>query len=199
MNVRLPNPCPEGLLSLEQCLAGRRSIRSFSSQPVSLPEISQLLWAAQGITSPEGFRTAPSAGALYPLTIYTVAGNVDGLTAGIYRYSPDRHELIAIGDGDRRKDLARAALGQESISDAPVSLVITAVYEKTTWKYGQRGIQYVHQDTGHAAQNICLQTAALKLGTVPIGAFKDTDVSDVLALQYDEVPLYILPVGRIQT
>ena len=196
MNVRLPKPQLDGHVSLEQSLARRRSIRNFSNKPLSLQEVSQLLWAAQGITSSHGFRTAPSAGALYPLKVYAVAGNVDKLTAGVYLYDPGEHELHIATEGDLRSALTGAALGQDAILGGAVNIIFTAIYEKTTWKYGQRGIQYVHMDAGHAAQNVCLQATALGLGTVTIGAFRDEKVSEVLKLRRDEVPLYILPVGR---
>lgn len=197
MIVRLPKPEIDSGVSLEKCLAGRRSVRMFTGKPLSPADVSQLLWAAQGITSPEGFRTAPSAGALYPLTVYLVAGGMENLDPGVYRYDPVNHSLTRTVNTDRRRELTRAALGQQSIHAAAFSLVIAAVYERTTWKYGQRGIRYVHMDAGHAAENICLQAYALKLGTVPIGAFDDREVSTVLQLQPDEVPLYILPVGKI--
>lgn len=196
MTIKLPAPSIKGKVSLEECLTGRRSVRNFSNEAISLEDVSQLLWSAQGITSKDGFRTAPSAGALYPLSLYIVAGNVSGLADGLYLYVPEKHELTMKEKGDKRLELTNAALNQEAIKMAAFSIIITAVYEKTTWKYGQRGIQYVHMDAGHAAQNICLQAQALSLKTVPIGAFRDEEVSSALALQYDEVPLYIMPVGK---
>jgi SagB-type dehydrogenase family enzyme len=164
-----------------------------------LAETGQLLWAAQGVTSAEGFRTAPSAGALYPLYLCLLAGSVKNLDPGVYRYDPAAHVLTGILMEDRREALARAALGQQSISSAAAVLVMTAVYEKTTTKYGERGIRYVHMDSGHAAQNVCLQTYALGLATVPIGAFDDRAVSRILELARHEHPLYILPIGRTRT
>jgi SagB-type dehydrogenase family enzyme len=196
MTVQLPKPELDSSVSLERCLFGRRSIRNFIPHPLSIAAVSQLLWAAQGITSPEGFRTAPSAGALYPLSVYAVAGSVENLDPGVYRYNPGKHRLTRTINSDRRRELTRAALGQQSIYSAPVSLVIAAVYEKTTRKYGQRGIRYVHMDAGHAAQNVCLQAYSLKLGTVPVGAFDDREVALILQLDPDEVPLYILPIGK---
>lgn len=196
MTVQLPKPELDSSVSLERCLSGRRSIRNFPHHPLSIADVSQLLWAAQGITSPEGFRTAPSAGALYPLSVYAVAGSVENIDPGVYRYNPGKHRLTRTVNSDRRRELTRAALGQQSIYSAPVSLVIAAVYEKTTRKYGQRGIRYVHMDAGHAAQNVCLQAYSLKLGTVPVGAFDDREVALILQLDPDEVPLYILPIGK---
>ena len=157
MSVHLPKPQLDSETSLEKCLAGRRSVRALSAAPVTLAEVSQLLWAGQGITSPLGFRTAPSAGALYPLTIHLVAGKVKNLEPGVYRYIPEKHQLSKTLAADRRMELTRAALSQQSINASAFSLVIAAVYEKTTSKYGQRGIRYVYMDAGHAAQNVCLQ------------------------------------------
>jgi SagB-type dehydrogenase family enzyme len=194
--IKLPEPQYDSEVSLEQSLLERRSVRSYSGQPLTLREISQLLWAAQGLTDPGGFRTAPSAGGLYPLELYLVAGDVEGLTAGVYRYQPGGHQLVKTGEGDKRAELAKAALGQEWVEEGAVSIVFTAVYERTTGKYGERGIRYVHMEVGHAAQNLCLQATALGLGAVTIGAFYDKEVSRLLNLPDDEEPLYIIPVGR---
>ena len=143
-----------------------------------------------------GGRTAPSAGALYPLEVYVVVGNVEGLTSGVYRYVPTRHELTRIQDIDVRQDLARAGLGQTWIKEAAICIVITTVYERTTKKYGDRGVRYVHMEAGHAAQNIYLQATALGLGMVTVGAFSDNQVREILGVPDDEVPLYVIPVGR---
>jgi SagB-type dehydrogenase family enzyme len=183
-------------MPLEQCLAGRRSVRKLAGDPLPLTAVSQLLWAGQGITSRSGLRTAPSAGALYPLLLYAVAGRITELEAGIYRYIPGEHILEAVLAGDLLEDLCAAALGQGAIRRSALCLVLTAVYERTTGKYGRRGVQYVHLDAGHAAQNICLQATALGLGTVPIGAFDDDRVKSTLRLPAEEAPLYILPVGK---
>lgn len=196
MNKKLPDPRHDSGMRLEQCLAKRRSVRRFKDEPLTLPEIAQILWAAQGISAKNGYRTAPSAGALYPLEVYLVAGRVQDLAAGVYHYLPQNHELQQVLQGDVRVGLARDALGQSAVLHGAASLVVTAVYERTTWKYGQRGIQYVHLDAGHAAQNICLQVTALGLGTVPIGAFYDERVIETLHLPKEEVPLYIMPMGK---
>jgi SagB-type dehydrogenase family enzyme len=167
----------------------RRSVRSYKDDRLDLSEISQILWSAQGITSPRRFRTAPSAGALYPLELYVIAGNVKNLSPAIYKYQPGKHVLIKIVAGDLRSELSRAAL-------APAVLLFCAVFERTTGKYGRRGIRYVHMEVGHAAQNVCLQAIALGLNTVVIGAFRDTDVKKIANLADDEQPLYFVPVGR---
>ena len=194
--VLLPTPVFDSQTSVEQAMQSRRSVRTYSLEPLILAEVSQLLWAAQGITHPDGLRTAPSAGALYPLVIYLVAGNVTDLPAGVYQYQPQDHTLIQTSAGDKRQDLFEAALQQSAVKDAAIVLVISAVYERTTVKYGQRGIRYVHMEVGHAAQNVYLQAESLELGTVFIGAFHEDEVRAVLQIHEEEVPLGLMPVGR---
>ena len=194
--LHLPDPSLESDTSIEQALRQRRSIRDYKDAPLTLIELSQLLWAAQGITAPPNYRTAPSAGALYPLELYVISGNVENLPAGVYRYLPREHGLVKIAAGDRRAALSRAALDQDSVREAPMVLGITAIFERTTVKYGDRGIQYVHIEMGSVAQNVYLQAESLDLGTVFIGAFIDVDVMAVLDLEEPEVPLCLLPVGR---
>ena len=195
--IRLPGPAQDSKTSIEKALLKRRSVRSFKDSSLTLAEVSQLLWAAQGITSPGGLRTAPSAGALYPLEIYLVAGNVDALPDGVYHYRPVKHELARVIRGDKRTELCAAALGQTSVRNAAAVIVFAAVYERTTVKYGARGVQYVHMETGHAAQNVSLQAVPLHLGTVVIGAFQDAEVRKVLKMPDREQPLYVMPVGRM--
>ena len=194
--MKLPKPRYDSGVSLEQSLLQRRSVRSYKGQPLTLQEISQLLWAAQGITDASGLRTAPSAGALYPLEVYVVVGDVQDLPSGVYRYEPDGHQLVKTIDGDKRASLASAALGQGCVKKGAVAFVFTGVYERTTGKYGDRGIRYVHIEVGHAAQNLCLQATAMALGSVTIGAFSDEQVTRLLNLPEEEQPLYIIPVGR---
>ena len=194
--IELPEPRYESKVSIEEALLSRRSIREYTGEPLTLQEVSQLLWATQGITDPRGFRTAPSAGALYPLELYVVVGDVENLAKGVYRYEPQEHELIKVLDGDQRLEVAKAALKQESVEKAAIDIVVTAVYERTTVKYGDRGIRYVHMEVGHAAQNLCLQATAMNLGTVTVGAFYDEQVKEVLNLPENEQPLYIIPVGK---
>lgn len=193
--IRLPQPRLYGTTSVEAALAARRSVRSFANRPVTFEELSQLLWAAQGITHPRGLRTAPSAGALYPLELILVAGNVAALPAGTYRYAPEGHHLARVAEGDQRPALADAALGQSPIRKAAVVIAIVADYGKMTAKYGERGVRYVHLEAGHAAQNICLQAEALGLGAVVIGAFSDNDVAGLLQSSGRQ-PLYLIPLGR---
>jgi SagB-type dehydrogenase family enzyme len=181
---------------VERALQERRSIRDFKSQPLRIAEVSQLLWAAQGITASGGLRTAPSAGALYPLEVYLFAGNVAGLPEGVYKYRPDGHLVIRTVEGDKRMELSRAALGQTSISDGAAVLLLTAVYGRTTARYGERGIRYVHIEIGHVGQNVCLQAVALNLGAVVIGAFDDSRVKRIANLMPQEEPLYLIAIGK---
>ena len=194
--IKLPDPKYDSDTSIEETLRRRRSVRSFNDSPLTLAEISQLLWAAQGITTPKGLRAAPSAGALYPLEVYVIAGNVDGLPDGVYNYRPYRHELVMVVKGDKRTELCSASLDQTSVRNAAAAIVFAAVYERTTVKYGDRGMQYVHIETGHAAQNVLLQAVPLALGTVVIGAFYDDAVKNILKMSDRERPLYIMPVGK---
>ncbi|MDH4234685.1 MAG: SagB/ThcOx family dehydrogenase [Gallionella sp.] len=193
--VNLPQPPSAGTKSLEEALAQRRSTREFAPGALTLDEVSRLAWAAQGVTAPER-RTAPSAGATYPLEVYLVACDVGGLAAGVYRYRPESHRLEAVSVGDLRVPLAAAAVDQKWISRAAMVVGFAAVFERTTARYGKRGERYVHMEAGHAAQNLLLQAAALGLGATPVGAFNDAAVARLLRLPAGEAPLYLVPVGR---
>jgi SagB-type dehydrogenase family enzyme len=188
--MALPEPRPQEGLSLEETLAQRRSVRSFTEEELTLEEISQLLWAAQGLTAAWGGRTAPSAGALYPLEIYVATAD------GLYHYVPRGHKAIIESQDDLRLKIWEAALEQDAIRESPAVFVITAVYERTAKKYGDRAERYVKLEAGHACQNILLQAVALDLGAVPIGAFYDDQVQAVLSLPPDHEPLYLIPVGH---
>ncbi len=197
--IFLPLPHRITNMVVEDAIRLRRSIRSYLKEPLSLEELSMLLWAAQGITDViEHKRAAPSAGAMYPLVLYVVVGKngVEDLEAGVYRYHVLRHSLIFHKPGDLRYELAHAALDQECVREAPVDIVFVAIFERTTTRYGERGIRYVFIDVGHAAENIYLMATALGLGTVAVGAFMDEDVAEVLDLELWEKPVYIMPVGR---
>jgi SagB-type dehydrogenase family enzyme len=191
--IRLPKPKEKGSISIEETLRQRRSIRDYKKAQLSLEQISQLLWAGSGKNLYQ--RTAPSAGATYPLEIYLVVGEVEGLGPGIYHYSYSTHSLEKIKDQDIRSRLSQASLGQRMIEKAPINIIISADYGRTTSYYGQRGVRYVHMEVGHVGQNISLQVNALGLGTVMIGAFEDQQVKEVLGIK--EEPLYIIPVGKI--
>jgi SagB-type dehydrogenase family enzyme len=194
--IKLPDPVRAGQVSLEETLTQRRSLREFSDAAIALADIAQLCWAAQGITGAKDHRSAPSAGALYPLELYVAVGRAEGVDPGIYHYAPLAHILEQRVDDDLRRALYRAALEQEWVRDAPLILVITAVYQRTTRKYRDRGGRYAHIEAGHAAQNLLLQATALGLAGVPVGAFDDDDIQKVLQAPPNETPLYLLPVGR---
>lgn len=195
-HITLPQPLTTGNISVEEALLTRKSTRTYSKEYLLLSEISQLLWAAQGITRQDGKRTAPSAGALYPLELYIVAGQVHGLDPGVYRYHPQEHTLERVIHGNRQKELSAVALKQQSIQDGAAVLVVAGVYSRTARKYAKRAERYVHIETGHAAQNVFLQAMSLGLSTVVIGAFDDSGVKRVLRMQRNESPLLIMPLGR---
>ncbi len=195
--VKLPEPMLEGRMSLEEAIYRRRSIRSYLKEPLTLQEVGQLLWAAQGVTYQEkGFRSAPSAGATYPLVIYLSvrAGGVEGLAPGIYMYEPLGHRLYLVKSGDFSVELAEAALDQRWVREAPVCIVVAANFERTVSVYGERGVRYVYMEAGHVGQNIYLQATALGLGTVAVGAFHDDEVKRIVGCPED--PIYLFPVGR---
>jgi SagB-type dehydrogenase family enzyme len=188
--ARLPHPTVKGNMSVEEALSARRSVREYSSTDISENDLSQIVWAAQGITDSQGFRAAPSAGALYPIEVYVVN------TAGVYHYIPLNHSLEKIKEGNVKGDLMQAALNQNAVGQAPLDLVIAGVYERTAVKYGDRAERYVHLEAGHVAQNALLQCTALHLGAVPIGAFDDAKVQDVLGISREYHPLYIISIGH---
>ncbi len=188
--IALPEPDLRGALTLEEALQKRESYRRFSGDPLSRKELSQVLWAAQGLTRGWGARTAPSAGALFPLETYAV------LADGVYHYLPGKHEILRLSDLDRREVLAAAALGQEFIRQAPVTIATAVVLERIARKYGSRGERYALIEAGHAAQNVLLEATALGLGAVPVGAFHDEAVRKALGLPEDHKPVYLIPVGH---
>jgi len=188
--IDLPQPEVTGGASLADVLARRRSVREYQPLPLDMTDISQLLWAAQGVTSSTGQRTAPSAGGLYPLELYLVT------QSGRYHYDPNRHQLEVLGEDDVRTELSRAALSQEAVEEAAAVFVVAAVFSRTEQKYGARAERYVNLEAGHAAQNLLLQAVSLGLGAVPIGAFHNDEVQDVLDLPADHEPLYLIPVGH---
>lgn len=204
--VKLPPPALDGSVPVEKCLAQRRSVREYANTPLTLADISQLLWAAYGITRPvpnvpqsrDGLRTAPSAGAIHPLELHVVAGNVTGLGPGVYRYRPETHDLALAAAGDKRPALFLAAASQTCIRDAPASIVYSAVFSLNTDRCGDRGRErYVCMDLGHSAENVYLQCGSMGLGTCAIGAFYDDAVKLVARMTKPEEPLYIMPVGYL--
>jgi SagB-type dehydrogenase family enzyme len=188
--ITLPEPRLTSDVALEEALAGRRSVREYTEDALDPNSIGQLLWAAQGITNREGKRTAPSAGATYPLEVYVVTAD------GVFRYQPGGHLLVVLAAGDRRSELAAAALDQEWVAEAPAVFVITVVVERTAERYGDRAGRYVDLEAGHAAQNLLLEAVALGLGAVPVGAFYDDRVQSTLGIPADHAPRYLIPVGR---
>ncbi|MCD5396246.1 MAG: SagB/ThcOx family dehydrogenase [Candidatus Pacebacteria bacterium] len=196
--IYLPQPRYESEVSLEEAILRRRSRRKYKKEPLSLFEVSQLLWSAQGITDKKrNFRTAPSAGALYPLEVYLVVGAVENLLPGVYKYYPKEHKIVRVKEEDLRKELREASFGQKWVEDGAVSLVFAGVFERTTKKYGKKGVLYVYMEAGHASQNVYLQAEALGLGTVTVGGFLEERVKEILSLPENETPLYIMPVGKL--
>lgn len=187
--ITLPEPNRKGSVPLEKAIAARRSKRNFSSKSLTPKQISQLCWAAQGQEAGGRYRTTPSAGATYPLELIIVTGD------GLFHYLPAEHSLKKLTGLDLRNDLASAAWGQEFIEAAPLILVFTAEFSRTTNHYGERGIRYVYMEAGHAAQNVHLQAEALGLGSVAVGAFDDNSVSKVLSLPKNIEPIYMVTVG----
>lgn len=188
--ISLPAPAQRGQMSVEEALARRRSVREFSGKPLTYQQLGQLCWAAQGVTQRDGRRTAPSAGALYPLELYVVT------VTGFFHYEPAKHVLQVLDRRDLQRELYRAALSQDSVREAAAVFVITGNYARTAGKYGSaRSPRYVHLEAGHAAENLLLEAVVLHLGAVPVGAFDDAQVQKVLSLPMDEEPLYLIPVG----
>ncbi len=196
--MKLPKPKSSGPLSVEQAILQRRTVRSYSEKALSLEQLSQLLWSAQGITGKRGLkRAAPSAGALYPMDLYAVVGQkgVTQLEAGVYHYHPQNHDLSLVKPQDLRKDVARACLSQMWMARAPINLAITAEYHRITRKYSKRGVRYAFIEAGHIGQNIFLQAEALGLKAGIVGAYHDEKLVEIMAISRTHEPLLIMPVG----
>lgn len=195
--IQLEPPRLESSISIESALQARRSLRRYDEKMPELQEVGQLLWATQGITeNQKKYRTAPSAGALYPLEVYLVAGEIASLPAGIYFFNPIDHSLKLCINGDVRNSLSVAALKQPFLNFAPGAVIITAVFDRTAKRYGENGEKFVFLEAGHAAQNFCLQAEALEMGAVPVGAFDERLMVELMALPVNEKPIYILPFGK---
>jgi SagB-type dehydrogenase family enzyme len=200
----LPAPVIKGKYSLEEVMQKRRSVRNYADEAVSLQTASQILWSAYGVTEKRdkpahirgGLKTAPSAGARYPLEVFLLAGNVMGLEPGLYRYIPEKHALVLVTRGDMREAAAVAARNQKMVAEAPITIVYTADFERTTSRYGDRGKNYVYVDLGHSAQNVYLQAEALNMHSCAIGAFADEEIHKVLQLPKNENVIYMMPVGK---
>lgn len=193
--VPLSKPRIATRMSVEQALQKRRSSRTYTDRPISLQDLGQVLWAAQGITGHYDKRTAPSAGALHQMSVTIAAAGVEDLEPGIYRYRPENHDLLLLAAGDGRADLRGAADHQEAIGVCPVDIIIAAAPGAVTDKYGDRGFRYLHMEAGHISQNIYLQATALDLSTASMAAFDDEALGQAAHLKADEVPLYVMPVG----
>ncbi len=206
--IQLPEPILSGSCSIEGALARRRSVRDFKNEATSLAALSHLAWAAQGVTRKEdappgwrwgtwegGKRTAPSAGAMYPLALYIVAGNVDGLRSGVYKYLAPTHELLAISDGDKRARMSTRGPGQKWIEDASILFVLSGNLGRLEPRFGDRSARYLHFEAGHVVENICLEAVALGLGSTVVGSFVDDAVKGVVGMPEEESPLVIVPVG----
>jgi SagB-type dehydrogenase family enzyme len=193
----LPEPRKDGNVSVEETLLTRRSIRTYSGEALTLEDVSQLLWAAQGITSPKGFRTAPSAAATYTLETYLVVGDVDNLVEGVYRYQPTGHKLVKVLDGDYRPQLTSESVGRYFIEGGAIYILFTGVYSRIGTTAGGEGAKYVHMEVGHTAQNVYLQAVALGLGTVVNGGISSDQIREILEIPENEQPLYFMPVGRL--
>ncbi|MBW1961836.1 MAG: SagB/ThcOx family dehydrogenase [Deltaproteobacteria bacterium] len=199
--MKLPPADFTGKVALERTIKQRRTIRSFSSAPLTLKQFAQLLWAAYGTTDDRGFmRAVPSAGALYPMDIYAVVGTggIETIQAGIHHYEPRKHTVVLLGRGDFRNEISKASLFQTWMAVAPLMIVITAEYDRITGRYGDRGIRYAIMESGHIAQNIFLQAEALGLGAGIVGAFNDRGVNRVMNIPSSHEPLLIMPVGYKQ-
>lgn len=198
--VKLPDADAKGM-ALEQALAARRSVRTYSDEPLTLEQLSQLLFAAQGLTGDalgHGLRTAPSAGATYPFEVYAVVNSVKGLDRGIYHYRVSDHSLELVEEGDFRGRISKAGLGQEMLSEAGVVFALTAIFDRTRSKYGERGYRYVYMEAGHIAQNVTLQSVSLGLGSVCAGAFYDDDLNALLGVDgVREAAIYLEAVGSL--
>jgi SagB-type dehydrogenase family enzyme len=198
--VQLDEPKREGGAPLWAVLQRRRSIRRFAEEPLTKHELSQLLWSSQGITARSqgfAFRTAPSAGALYPVETYLVVNAVTDIAHGVYHYAVDRHELNQLQVGDFRLAVAKAALDQEMAYHANAVFIWTGLFARSTWKYQQRAYRYVYLDAGHVAQNVALAAVALELGSCQIGALYDDEVNALIGVDgLEESVLYMTAVGR---
>ena len=195
--IKLPPPDTAGRVAVEQALWHRRSVRTYANEPLTLNQVGQVLWAAQGLNRGLVGRTAPSAGATFPMEVYLVAGKVQGLKPGVYHYELRGHFLSSSKSGDLRAKLAKAALGQDFIAAAPAVLVVAADFSRTARQYGERASRYVYMEAGHVGENVYLQCGALGLGTVAVGAFNDDSVKKLLGIEQE--PLYIMPVGKKKT
>ena len=191
--IKLPEPVKQSDMSIEECLAARRSVREYGDRALSVDEVSQLLWAAQGITADWGARTAPSAGGLFPIRLFVAVRDVDGIDPGSWEYLPREHSVRLVKPGDITADLCAAALDQECVAHGQIVLIISAIPSITEAKYGDRSMRYIDTEVGAVCENIYLQCEALDLGTVSVGAFYDDEIAEIVGT--DNAVRLIMPVG----
>jgi len=195
--IELPEPSRSGPVSLEETLTHRRSVRAFAPDPVSLADVAQLAWSAQGITdAATGYRTAPSAGGTLPVEVDLLLHGIPGLEDGVYRYHPAEHALRLRIGGDRRAAVTEATLNQGFVADAPVVIVVSAVAARIAPRFGALADRLIDMEVGHVGQNVSLQAVALGLGTVVVVAFREAELAGALQLAEGERPIYLMPVGR---
>ena len=199
---RLRSPLKQEGKPFWEVIHQRRSRREFSQEPVTFFELSQLIWATQGITYREwgfDFRASPSAGALYPVETYIVANRVDEISAGIYHYAVKGEQLVLLKEGHFGRELRDAAMGQEMLEEAGCVFVWTAMVRRSKWKYRERAYRYIYMDAGHLGQNLYLAATALNLGCCTVGAFFDEDIDRVIGIDgKEEMSVYLGAVGRIR-
>jgi len=198
--IKLEAPQDQGGMSLWEAIKRRRSIRSFRDESMKKSELSQLLWASQGITKKSmGYelRSTPSAGALYPVETYLIILGVEGIQPGVYHYDVKNHELEELRTGDFGSQIAKASLDQDFVAEAAVVFIWTAIFERSKWKYGERAYRYVYLDAGHIAQNLALAAISLGMGTCQVAALYDDEVNRIIDVDgVEESVLYMTVVGR---
>jgi SagB-type dehydrogenase family enzyme len=197
--IQLPDISPLSDTTLHEVLKNRKSIRKYQNKPIKKETLSYLLWASTGISRTEGgyeFRTAPSAGALYPIETYLVVNNVEEIDPGVYHYNIQHHYLELLKEGDYAAETAQAALRQRMCADAPVVFIWTAIFQRMKWKYDQRAYRYIYLDAGHIAENLALAATSLGLGSCQIGALYDDEVNQIIDVDgKEESVIYMSVVG----
>ena len=204
--IKLPTPSFMGNMSVEEAIYKRKTVRSFGKKPLTLSQVSQLLWVANGTIPKDAVtgatsKVTPSAGGLYPLEVFLVVGKdgVKDVPAGVYQYIPRTNSMKLLVEGDKRNSVAKAALYQGFLALAPVNVIVGAVFGRTTYKYGGRGHQYVFMEAGSANQNVCLQAEALGLSVATVGAFEEKPLSKALKLPDSVRPIVIMGIGHKAT
>lgn len=199
-STKPPEPIKSGGAGIWSVLMQRRSRRNYTSENLSLAELSQLLWASQGVTAYAGryaLRTSPSAGALYPIETYVIANRIDDLEPGAYHYNVIEHSLELIKKGEFGADVAHSALDQTMLESASVVFIWTAVVARSKWKYGERAYRYIYMDAGHIGQNAYISAEAMGLGCCTVGAFFDDEIGSIIGIDNkDEIVVYLCSIGK---